>query len=109
VDYARIIEILAQQDYIDGLIIAPPSCTINRKLPLEMLNALVECCAIIGDIPKKYGKPVLAFAMREYSATAMYEILKRGNIPFFESPETCARAMKALCFHAQHRKERLKA
>lgn len=103
VDYARIIEILAQQDYIDGLIIAPPYGTINRKLPLEMLNALVECCAIIGDIPRKYKKPVLAFAMREYSATAMYEILKRGNIPFFEAPETCARAMKALCFQGEMR------
>ena len=59
----------------------------------------------ISDIPGKYGKPVLAFAMRDYGETAMYEILKRGNIPFFESPETCARAMKTLSDYARYRRE----
>lgn len=104
--YARVIDILAQQDDIDGLIIMPPYGQFNRKLPPQDMKDLVECCSIISDIPKKYGKPVLAFAMRSYSETAMYEILKRGNIPFFESPETCANAMAALAFFGKHQGEK---
>lgn len=107
--YANAIEVIARQDYIDGLIIMPPYGKFSRDLSAEVMRDLVECCAIISDIPGKYNKPVLAFAMRDYNETAMYEILKRGNIPFFESPETCARAMKALSAYAQYRLETRKA
>ena len=58
------------------------------------------------DIPRKYEKPVLAFAMQEYKNSATYEILERGDIPFFESPETCARAMKVLCAYGEYRRSR---
>ncbi|MFO7964962.1 MAG: CoA-binding protein [Desulfobacterales bacterium] len=99
--YANVIDIMAARDYIDGLIIMPPYGTISRKSSPEVMKELVDCCAAISDIPGKYGKPVLAFAMREYSETAMYEILKRGDIPFFESPETCARTMKTMFDYAR--------
>lgn len=104
VDYAAVVEVLARQDYIDGLIIMPPYGRFTRTASVEEMRALVDGCAIIADIPRKYGKPVIAFAMREYKNTANYEILKRGDIPFFESPETCAQAMKALCNYAQYRR-----
>jgi acyl-CoA synthetase (NDP forming) len=104
VDYAAAIEVLAKQDYIDGLIIMPPYGGFRRTSPVETMKGLVECCAAIADIPRKYEKPVLAFAMREYKNTADYEILKRGEIPFFESPETCARAMKVLCTYGDYRR-----
>lgn len=107
VAYARAIEVLARQDYIDGLIIMPPYGRFSRELSPGVMKDLVESCAIISDIPAKYSKPVLAFAMRDYSETAMYEILKRGKIPFFESPETCARAMEALSTYARYRRELL--
>ena len=100
--YARVIDIIAQQAYIDGLIVMPPYGQFNRKSDPADMKELVECCTIISDIPKKYNKPVVAFAMRHYSETAMYEILKRGNIPFFESPETCAGAMAALVNFGKH-------
>jgi acyl-CoA synthetase (NDP forming) len=32
--------------------------------------------------------------------------LKRGEIPFYESPETCARAMKVLCDYGEQRRAR---
>jgi acyl-CoA synthetase (NDP forming) len=102
--YAKAIEVIARQAYIDGLIIMPPYGRFSRELSPQVMKELVECCALISDIPQKYGKPVLAFAMRNYSETAMYEILKRGNIPFFESPETCARAMKTLSDYARRRR-----
>jgi acyl-CoA synthetase (NDP forming) len=68
------------------------------------MQGLVECCVRIADIPDKYGKPVLAFARREMRQTATGEILSRGRIPFYESPESCARAMRALCAHAEYRR-----
>jgi acyl-CoA synthetase (NDP forming) len=49
---------------------------------------------------------VLAFAMREFKTQAAFEILKRGDIPFFESPETCARAMSALVSYSRYRQSR---
>jgi acyl-CoA synthetase (NDP forming) len=102
-DYGAAIEILARQDYIDGLIIMPPYGGFRRNSSVEAMKGLVECCATIADIPGKYQKPVLAFASREFRRTAVYEILSRGQIPFYESPETCARAMKALCSYAEFR------
>jgi len=103
IDYAHAIEILAKQDYIDGLVIMPPYGGFHRTSSADHMKQLVEGCSIIADIPKKYGKPVLAFAMREYKNTGMYEILKRGDIPFFESPETCARAMMSLSSYGRYR------
>jgi acyl-CoA synthetase (NDP forming) len=105
-DYGAAIEILAKQDYIDGLIVMPPYGSFRRTASVESMKGLVECCSIIAEIPRKYGKPVIAFSMREYKSTATYEILKRGEIPFFESPETCARAMRALCSYGEQRRAR---
>jgi acetyltransferase len=102
-DYAAAIDVLAQQEYIDGLIIMPPYGHFHRHATPQSMKELVEGCSMIADIPQKYGKPVLAFAMREYKNTATYEILKRGDIPFFESPETCARAMQALYSYGKYR------
>jgi len=106
VDYGAAIEILAKQDYIDGLIIMPPYGGFRRGSSLESMKGLVECCATIAEIPSKYQKPVLAFASREYRRTATYQILERGKIPFYESPESCARAMKVLCTYAGHHRSR---
>jgi acyl-CoA synthetase (NDP forming) len=104
VDYGAAIEVLAKQDSIDGLIIMPPYGSFRRTSSVESMKGLVECCSTLADIPRKYGKPVLAFAMREYKGNATHEILKRGEIPFFESPETCARAMKVLCTYGEFRR-----
>jgi len=106
VDYGAAIEVLAKQDYIDGLIVMPPYGGFHRTTPVDVMKSLVDGCALIADIPQKYGKPVLAFAMREYKTQATFEILKRGNIPFFESPETCARAMQALVSYSRYRQSR---
>ena len=103
-DYGAAIEILAKQDYIDGLIIMPPYGGFQRTSSLDAMKGLVECCNIIAEIPSTYQKPVLAFARREIRNTATYQILSRGKIPFYESPETCARAMKALCSYAEFRR-----
>jgi acyl-CoA synthetase (NDP forming) len=104
VDYAAAIEVLAKQDFIDGLIIMPPYGGFRRTSSPETMTGLVECCVALADIPRKYDKPVLAFATPEFRNTAIHEIMKRGEIPFFESPETCARAMKTLCAYGEYRR-----
>ena len=109
VGYATAIDIVARQDYIDGLIIMPPYGGFHRTSTPESMKELVEGCSMIADIPRKYGKPVLGFAMREYKSSGTYEILKRGDIPFFESPETCARVMKALHSYGEYRRTLEKA
>ena len=106
IDYGAAIEVLAKQDSIDGLIIMPPYGRFRRTSSVDSMKGLVECCVTLADIPRKYEKPVVAFAMREYKGNATHEILKRGDIPFFESPETCARAMKALCTYGELRRSR---
>jgi acyl-CoA synthetase (NDP forming) len=102
--YATVIDIIARQDYIDGLIIMPPYGRFSRKFSTRDMKELVDCCAMIAAIPRKYRKPVIVFSMRNYSETAMYEIMKAGDIPFFESPETCAKAMKALVVAGQYQR-----
>jgi acyl-CoA synthetase (NDP forming) len=82
----------------------PPYGGFRHSSSLEAMKGLVECCVTIADIPRKYGKPVLAFARREMRQTAIGEILNRGRIPFYESPESCARAMKALCKYGEYRR-----
>lgn len=105
VDYGAAIDVLAQQECIDGLIVMPPYGGFHRSNTPETMKQLVEGCSLIAEIPEKYGKPVVAFSMREYKNNATYEILKRGNIPFFESPETCARAMQALFSYGKYRRK----
>jgi acyl-CoA synthetase (NDP forming) len=104
VDYAEAIEILARQDSIHGLIIMPPYGGFSRDASVETMTQLVEGTARIADIPRKYGKPVLVFATREFTGGGVFEILKRGEIPFYDSPETCARAMRVLCSYAEYRR-----
>jgi acyl-CoA synthetase (NDP forming) len=104
VDYAAAIEILAKQEAIDGLIIMPPYGDFRRTSSPEAMTGLVECCVALADIPRKYDKPVLIFASPEFRKSAIQEIMKRGEIPFLESPETCARAMKALCAYGEYRR-----
>jgi acyl-CoA synthetase (NDP forming) len=106
VDYAAAIEILAKQDAIDGLIIMPPYGGFRRNSSMETMKGLVECCVALAEIPRKYDKPVLAFTTPEFRNSSIHEIMKRGEIPFYDSPETCARAMKMLCAYGEYRRAR---
>jgi acyl-CoA synthetase (NDP forming) len=105
ISHAEIIEILAGLDYIDGIIISPPWGGFSRHSSAEFMKELIDSAERIAAVPKKYGKPIISAGAREYQKHPTREILKKGNIPFFENPDTCARAMAGLVEYSRIREK----
>jgi len=101
--HAEIIEILAGLDYIDGIIMTPPWGGFHRDTPAEFMKELIDSAERIAQVPQRFGKPIISAGAREYRKHPIYEILKKGEIPFFEGPDTCARAMQGLVQYARAR------
>jgi acyl-CoA synthetase (NDP forming) len=104
ISHAEVIEILAGLDYIDGIIISPPWGGFSRHSSAEFMKELIDSAERIAAVPQKFGKPIVSAGAREYQKHPTREILKKGNIPFFENPDTCARAMAGLVEYAKIRK-----
>jgi len=103
ITHAEVIEILAELDYIDGFIIMPPWGGFHKDTPTELMKELIDSAERIAQIPKKYKKPIICAAEREFAGRPVHEILKKGEIPFFEGPDTCALALQGLFQYAQTR------
>lgn len=107
ITHAEVIEILAELDYIDGFIIMPPWGGFHKDTPTELMKELIDSAERIAQIPTKYQKPVICAAERDFMGRPVHEILKKGEIPFFEGPDTCALALQGLFQYAQA-KERVR-
>jgi acyl-CoA synthetase (NDP forming) len=107
ITHAEVIEILAGLDYIDAIIISPPWGGFQRDSSADMMKELIDCNERIARVPKKFGKPIISSSARQYKGRPTYEILKKGDIPFFDGPDTCARAMQGLVQYARARKRAL--
>jgi len=101
---ARVAEILASLDYIDGIITNVPVQWMggndwenNKKIGLK--GAEIFC-----EIPRKYGKPIVTQRFRDNEENFIEEHLKAAGIPIYNTPEDCARAMSALVKYAEIRK-----
>ncbi len=94
--HAEVLEILAELDYIDAFIISPPWGGFNRDTPTDEMKELIDAAERIAQIPKRFNKPVISSGIRQYKGRPTYEILKKGDIPFYEGPGTCARALQGL-------------
>ncbi len=94
VTLARIAEVVAQQECIDGVITMAP-VSIAGQSP-DRVRDLITSAEILADIPVRYGKPLLATSLRTHMHGVAYDIMRERNIPFFEFPEECARAMFGL-------------
>ena len=55
---------------------------------------------VSGACLADYGNEVVCVDADKSKITSLEE----GKIPFYESPETCARAMKVLCSYAEYRR-----
>ena len=99
VPMAQIADIVAGLDYIDGLIILPPVPFFDRSL--ETQRQLLEAYEILGAIPEKYGKPLIATSIYSEFGSGLQVLKDLGKIPFYLTPEDCARAMVCMAQYAQ--------
>jgi acetyltransferase len=89
---AHIAEFLARQPGIDAIIVRAPTWGIQPSNVREALNA----AEIVSRIPERYGKPVIATALRRERSGVVYELMRERNIPTYEFPEEAARAIYGL-------------
>ncbi|MBW2091526.1 MAG: CoA-binding protein [Deltaproteobacteria bacterium] len=96
---ANIVKLLAQNPRIDAVITMAPVAirSTNPTYVREVLSA----AEILSEIPRKYGTPVIATAMRGNMEGIAFELMKERGIPFFEFPEEAARAMYGLYRYSQ--------
>jgi acetyl coenzyme A synthetase (ADP forming)-like protein len=100
ITHAEVIDVLAELDYIDGFIIMPPWGGFRRDTPTDLMKELIDSAERIADIPGKHGKPVICAAERDFGGPVS-EILKKGDIPFYEGPDMCALALQTLYQYSQ--------
>ncbi len=93
--YQNIIEIVASQDYIDGIILTPRLRYLDRSMSPEYMIRNIELANKMAIIPAKFGKPLLC-ANEHDLAGPIYEIFLRNHIPFFDNPMDCARVLSGM-------------
>jgi len=100
---AQIVDLIAQQDYIDGIISRPPLPGFDKNTSEDQAKYELTSAEILAAIPEKYGKPLII--MRPESTSAgIRDILRKYNIPYFDDPDECARAMSAIMSYAETRR-----
>jgi acyl-CoA synthetase (NDP forming) len=96
---ARVAELVAQQTCVDGIITMAPISF--PKQPPDRVRELITSAEILAEIPVRYQKPLLATSMRTTMTGVAYEILRERDVPFYEFPEECARAMYGLVTYSR--------
>ena len=114
--YGKLIEIVANLDYIDGIIISLPEWhrwtmrmrTRSRFTPTTItffIREIINTAEKIAMVPEKYGKPVIATIRHPEEVDPVTNIFQIAGIPFYENPEDCARAMYGLAKYAENRRK----
>ena len=112
VDEANVVEILLQQDYIDGVISNVPinPAAWGHKVDNASTSALLaEIAAGVEkgtkqfcQLPWKYNKPIVCVRWSSEAKKDTVAVkLTEAGIPVYETPEQCARAMYALTTYAE--------
>ena len=96
---ANIVELLAQNPRIDSVITMAP-ISIRSSDP-SFVREVLSAAEILSEIPGKYGKPLIATAMRGSMHGVGFDLMKERGIPFFEFPEEASRAMYGLYRYSQ--------
>ncbi|MBW1983522.1 MAG: CoA-binding protein [Deltaproteobacteria bacterium] len=94
---ARIAEDLAQHPEIDSIITEAPLWGVSTANIKERLEAAEK----ISRIPERYGKPLIALAMKRFMTGIVYEMMRDRNIPFYEFPKDSARAVYGLYMYSR--------
>ena len=101
--FVDILEIVARQDYIDGIVLTPHVGRFHRRMKAEDMVRRIEAAESISSIPEKYGKPIVCANEHEL-AGPVFEIFKSRHIPFFDNPADAAKSMYALVTYAEIRR-----
>ncbi len=112
VDEANVVEILLQQDYIDGVISNVPinpaawghdiDNASTSALLAEIAAGVEKGTKQFCQLPRKYSKPIVCVRWSsEVKTDTVAEKLTEAGIPVYETPEQCARAMYALTVYAR--------
>ncbi|GAF73799.1 unnamed protein product, partial [marine sediment metagenome] len=96
---ANIVELLAQNPRINAIITMAP-VSIRSTNP-AYIREVLTAAEILSEIPRKYGKPLIATAMRGNMNGIAFELMKERGIPFYEFPEEASRAMYGLYRYSQ--------
>lgn len=99
--YQAALEAVLHDENVDGVIFI---------LTPQSMTEIEETAAIIPELARKSGKPVVASFMGLMDVSKGIEILEQHRIPHYHFPEAAARAMSALyqysCWlHRQHLEE----
>ncbi len=93
--YQEILEIVAKQETIDGIIMTQSLAQFERRLSSDKMIRGIELAERTAQIPEKFGIPLVCASVRELDGP-MFEIFKRYNIPFYDNPMDCAKVMRGL-------------
>ncbi len=93
--YQQIAEIVAAEDYIDGIIMTPHITPFERRLRPDKMVRAINLAELTALIPEKYNIPLIC-ANEHPLEGPMFEIYKRHNIPFYDNPMDCAKVMRGL-------------
>ena len=97
--YLNIIEIVAAEEYIDGIILTPRLDHLDRSWRPEAMIKKVKLAEATAAIAEKYNKPLICASEHELEGT-IFEIFKRRHIPFFDNPFDCAKVMAGMVQYA---------
>ena len=101
----RVAQILAQLDYIDGIIISSP--WVGWDFSPDRVRHILTEAEMVTSIPQKYGKPVISTAIAaRFSGTDLaLDLYRRAGIPLYNTPEESARAMYGLMRYGEIRRQ----
>jgi len=99
--YLKIIEIAAEQENVDCLIVMPTRDNFNRYTHSSEMIDTLKITEAIATIPQKYQKPIVVAANEQQISGPIDEIFKRYHLPTFASPMDCAKALWAMVKYSQ--------
>jgi len=105
-DEARLLERIAQLDYIDSIIANIPNTWLTSDPSQARVSLGAQAISILSRIPNVYGKPLVCQGLdRRPESKKIIRDLKRSGIPTYETPEQCARAIYALSRYSEIRRQ----
>lgn len=94
---ANVVDLLARNPNIHAIITDAPLWGVSPETIRDKINA----AEIISMVPEKYGKPLIALAMKTKMEGIVFDVMRNRNIPFYEFPKEAARAVYGLYMYAR--------